>query len=106
MRLAVELNVSEAVPEGTQIGEPIPGEETLNGHDKPLTVRSDGLQKRFWEGLARLMSLTAGGDRGSVGLVARANASSGSDYSDSASGRAQSGAPSYAGTADIAIVAI
>jgi hypothetical protein len=33
---------------GTKIGEPIPGEDTLNGHDQPLPLRSNGLKKRFW----------------------------------------------------------
>jgi hypothetical protein len=32
---------------GAESGEPIPGEETLDGHDKPLAVWSNGLEKRF-----------------------------------------------------------
>jgi hypothetical protein len=32
---------------GAEIGEPIPGEETLDGHDKPLAVWSNGREKRF-----------------------------------------------------------
>jgi hypothetical protein len=34
-----------------QVGEPIPGQQALDGHDEPHAVRGDGLEKGFWSGL-------------------------------------------------------
>ena len=34
----------------TQVGEPVPGEHALGGHDDILAVRSDDLEERFWGG--------------------------------------------------------
>jgi hypothetical protein len=33
-----------------EIGEPLPGEDTFNGHDKAVAVGSNGLEKRFRSG--------------------------------------------------------
>jgi len=30
---------------GTQVGEPVPGEETLDGHNQMVTIGGDGLEK-------------------------------------------------------------
>jgi hypothetical protein len=35
---------------GAEVGEPIPGKHALDGHDEPLAVRGDGLEKGFWSG--------------------------------------------------------
>lgn len=35
----------------TEIGEPIPGEDTFDGHDEPLTIGGNGLEERFRSGL-------------------------------------------------------
>lgn len=32
---------------GTQVGEPIPGEDAFDGHDQPLAIRGNGLEERF-----------------------------------------------------------
>src|SRR5262245_31840590 len=32
---------------GTQVGQPIPGKNTLDGHNEPLAVWGDGLEKGF-----------------------------------------------------------
>jgi hypothetical protein len=34
----------------TEVGEPLPGKHTLDGHDEPLTVRGDGPEKGFRSG--------------------------------------------------------
>jgi len=34
----------------TQVSEPIPREDTLDGHDQAVTIRGDGLEKRFRSG--------------------------------------------------------
>jgi hypothetical protein len=35
---------------GTEVGEPVPGEETLDGHDQAVTIRRNSLEKRFRRG--------------------------------------------------------
>jgi hypothetical protein len=34
----------------TEIGEPLPGEDTFNGHHEPLPIGGNGLEKRFGSG--------------------------------------------------------
>jgi hypothetical protein len=31
----------------TEVGEPVPGEDAFNRHDETLTIRGNGLEKRF-----------------------------------------------------------
>jgi hypothetical protein len=33
---------------GTQVGEPLPGEDAFNRHDQPLTIGGNGFEERFW----------------------------------------------------------
>src|SRR5215510_8125841 len=35
---------------GTEVGEPVPGEHTLDRHDKPLSIRVNGVQKGLRSG--------------------------------------------------------
>jgi hypothetical protein len=35
---------------GTEVGEPVPGEHTLDRHDNPLTIRGNGVQKGLRSG--------------------------------------------------------
>jgi hypothetical protein len=36
---------------GTQVGEPVPGEEAFNGHDPTVTIECHGPEKRVGSGL-------------------------------------------------------
>ena len=36
---------------GTEISEPVPGEDTFDGHHQAVAVGSNGLEKGFWSGL-------------------------------------------------------
>jgi hypothetical protein len=40
---------------GTEVGEPIPSEQTLGRHDNPLSIRGNGLQKGLWSGVHMAM---------------------------------------------------
>jgi hypothetical protein len=35
----------------TQVGQPVPGEETFDSHNEALTLGRNGLEERFWRGL-------------------------------------------------------
>jgi hypothetical protein len=35
---------------GTQVGEPLPGEDAFNRHDQPLTIGGNGLEEGFRSG--------------------------------------------------------